>query len=103
MLASIRSPLARLALAWLASLALALPAVAQPAEGREYVRLKSPQPVENVGPLLPDSDRVGLSFGVGMTCGKWRLDLSDLYLPFIDRDTLGRNSERVRGRARTRA
>jgi thiol:disulfide interchange protein DsbA len=46
MLASIRSPLARLALAWLASLALALPAVAQPVEGREYVRLKSPQPVE---------------------------------------------------------
>ena len=38
--------IARAALALVASLALALPAAAQPAEGREFVRLKSPQLVE---------------------------------------------------------
>src|SRR6188508_1958804 len=38
---------ARLALAFAAALALAPIASAQPAEGREYVRLKSPVPVES--------------------------------------------------------
>ena len=64
---------------------------------------ESPQPVENVGPLLPDSDRVGLSFGVGMSHGKWRIDLSDLYLPFIDRDTLNRNEDNFNGEYETSA
>jgi long-chain fatty acid transport protein len=58
---------------------------------------ESPQPVRNVGPLLPDSDRVGLSFGVQLTHGKWTLSLSDLYLPFVDRDTLGWNEDNYNG------
>jgi thiol:disulfide interchange protein DsbA len=46
-MAAIRSiPFVRAAFALLASLVLALPAAAQPAEGREYVRLKQPVPVE---------------------------------------------------------
>ena len=51
MSASIAQTLARGALAIVASLALALPAAAQVAEGREYVRLKSPQAVET-GPKI---------------------------------------------------
>lgn len=58
---------------------------------------ESPQPVWNVGPLLPDSDRVGLSFGVQLTHGNWTLQLSDLYLPFVDRDTLGQNEDAFNG------
>ncbi|MBI2212085.1 MAG: outer membrane protein transport protein [Acidobacteria bacterium] len=58
---------------------------------------ESPQPVWNVGPLLPDSDRVGLSFGVELTHGKWTLSLADLYLPFVDRDTLGQNEDGFNG------
>ena len=46
MLASTPLSLARVALALAASFALALPAAAQPAEGREFVRLKTPQSVE---------------------------------------------------------
>ena len=46
MVASLTHSLARLALASFAALALALPAAAQVAEGREFVRLKQAQPVE---------------------------------------------------------
>ncbi|MGK2859945.1 MAG: OmpP1/FadL family transporter, partial [Thermoanaerobaculia bacterium] len=58
---------------------------------------ETPQPVENVGPLLPDSNRLGLSFGVGLKHGNWRIDLSELYLPFVDRDTLGQNQDNYNG------
>jgi long-chain fatty acid transport protein len=62
-----------------------------------FVYDESPQPVWNVGPLLPDSDRVGLSFGVGFRHGNWTVNMSDLYLPFVDRDTLGWNEDGYNG------
>lgn len=58
---------------------------------------ETPQPVWNVGPLLPDSNRVGLSFGVEFTRGNWMLAMSDLYLPFEDRNTLGWNQDHYNG------
>jgi long-chain fatty acid transport protein len=64
---------------------------------------KSPQPVERVGPLLPDSDRVGISFGLGYKRGHWRIDATEMALAFIDRDTLGRNAEGFNGEYETAA
>jgi long-chain fatty acid transport protein len=64
---------------------------------------ESPQPVEDAGPILPDSDRLGVSFGLGFNNGKWRVDLSDLYLPFSDRDTLGVNEDNFNGKYKTTA
>lgn len=50
-----------------------------------YVYDETPQPIEGVGPLLPDADRQGVTFGYG-----WgqRLDLAFMYLEMEDRTTL---------------
>lgn len=64
---------------------------------------EAPQPVEDAGPILPDSDRFGVSFGIGFNNGKWRVDISDLYLPFKDRDTLGLNEDNFNGKYKTTA
>ena len=50
---------------------------------------KNPQPVEAVSPLLPDSDRIGASFGVGWHRGPWVLDLTEFALHFKKRSTNG--------------
>ena len=52
---------------------------------------ENPQPLEAVSPLLPDSDRIGLTFGVGWHHGPWIVDISDMVLFFQDRDTEGTN------------
>lgn len=49
-----------------------------------YVYDETPQPEEGVGPLLPDANRTGLTFGYG---GR-KLDLAVMYLVFDDRETL---------------
>lgn len=54
---------------------------------------ENPQPVEGVGPLLPDSDRIGGSIGAGFHAGPFVVDGSLLVLHFKDRDTQGRNPE----------
>jgi len=57
-----------------------------------YYYDNTPQPVEDAGPLLSDSDREGYSIGVGFGTERWGIDISDLYLKFKDRNTQGSNS-----------
>lgn len=58
------------------------------AKGRDwrfgFVRDESPQPEESVGPILPDADRSGFTFGVGLK--KW--DLALMYLLLDERTSL---------------
>jgi long-chain fatty acid transport protein len=64
---------------------------------------ETPQPVEVVGPLLPDSNRVGITFGLGYRGEHWRVDLSEMVLIFEDRDTLGRSVDNFNGIYKTTA
>ncbi len=63
----------------------------------------TPQPVAAVGPLLPDSDRAGISFGVGFQGEHFSLELSELFLIFADRNTLGQSSDLFDGEYHTLA
>ena len=53
---------------------------------------RTPQPTENVSPLLPDSDREGVSFGVGWHRGPWIIDATEFALHFKKRGTMGLSS-----------
>jgi long-chain fatty acid transport protein len=64
---------------------------------------QNPQPVESVSPLLPDADRIGICFGVGLHHGGWTLDASDMVLHFKRRGTNGQNSENFNGTYKTDA
>jgi long-chain fatty acid transport protein len=46
---------------------------------------QNPQPVEVVSALLPDSDRVGIAFGVGYHAGPWVIDATEFALHFKKR------------------
>jgi long-chain fatty acid transport protein len=48
---------------------------------------QNPQPTEAVSPILPDADRVGVSFGVGYHPGPWIMDAGVLVLSFAERST----------------
>jgi long-chain fatty acid transport protein len=50
-----------------------------------YVYDETPQPEEAVTPLLPDSNRNGVSVGWGQSYGGARLDVALMYLTFEDR------------------
>ena len=58
---------------------------------------ENPQPVEVVGPLLPDADRVGVSYGLGYKGEHWSVEASHLIIHFEERDTQGRNSDNFNG------
>jgi long-chain fatty acid transport protein len=58
-----------------------------------YFHDRTPQPVQDAGPLLADSDRNGYSLGVGYGTDRWGLDVSDLYVRFKDRDTRGSSND----------
>ena len=64
---------------------------------------ENPQPTEAVSPLLPDADRIGVSFGVGYHAGPFIVDLSDLVLHFKERSTDGLSPERFNGTYKTNA
>ena len=64
---------------------------------------ETPQPTEGVGPLLPDANRKGLSFGVGYKSGHWSLDATEFLLHFDKRSTLGQSSDNFNGRYQTDA
>jgi long-chain fatty acid transport protein len=57
----------------------------------------NPQPTEFVSPLLPDSDRIGVTMGTGWHSGPFRADWSLMVLHFKDRDTQGQNAEGFNG------
>lgn len=53
-----------------------------------FVYDQTPQPDEDVSPLLPDANRTGYSVGVGLSLGeRTRLEASNLLLFFHDRPT----------------
>lgn len=64
---------------------------------------QNPQPTESVSPLLPDSDRVGASFGAGWHRGPFMVDATAFILHFQDRSTEGRNPEGFNGTYQTDA
>ena len=64
---------------------------------------ENPQPVEAVSPLLPDSDRIGFTFGAGYHSGPWIVDGAAFILHFKDRSTEGRNPEGFDGTYETDA
>jgi Long-chain fatty acid transport protein len=64
---------------------------------------QNPQPVERVGPLLPDSDRVGPTFGLGFHGQHWSVDANDFFLIFMNRNTLGKNPDNFNGTYKTTA
>ena len=63
---------------------------------------QNPQPTESVSPLLPDSDRTGVSFGVGFHNAHIIFDGGVLVLDFAERSTNGR-SEELNGTYKTNA
>lgn len=58
---------------------------------------ENPQPIEAVSPLLPDSDRIGVTLGAGWHAGPITVDGGLLVLHFKDRDTQGQNDEGFNG------
>jgi len=64
---------------------------------------QTPQPTEVVGPLLPDADRIGLTFGVGYHHGPWIIDATEFILHFKERGTQGRSLENFNGTYKTDA
>jgi len=64
---------------------------------------KNPQPTSGVGPLLPDADREGVSFGVGYRRGPWMIDATEFALHFKTRSTNGTNSDNFNGTYKTDA
>jgi long-chain fatty acid transport protein len=64
---------------------------------------ENPQPTEAFGPLLPDSDRIGASFGVGYRRGHFTADLTDFILHFKKRSTEGISSDNFNGTYKTDA
>lgn len=58
---------------------------------------KNPQPTNVVSPLLPDADRLGVSFGVGYHRGPWMLDVTEFALHFKKRSTQGQNTDLFNG------
>lgn len=64
---------------------------------------QTPQPVETVGPLLPDANRTAITFGVGYHGEHWRVDVSEMVVMFEDRRTFGRNADNFNGTYETSA
>lgn len=64
---------------------------------------ETPQPLHGAGPLLPDADRLGFSFGLGYQGQHWSFDVSEFFLPFRDRDTQDFNRDNFNGIYKTTA
>ncbi|HJQ35595.1 MAG TPA: outer membrane protein transport protein [Thermoanaerobaculia bacterium] len=64
---------------------------------------ENPQPTERVGPLLPDSDRLGATFGFGYHKGPFIVDVAAFILHFKDRNTNGQSAEGFNGTYQTDA
>lgn len=64
---------------------------------------KNPQPTDVVSPLLPDADRLGVTFGLGYHSGPWMIDVTEFALHFKKRSTQGQSSEFFNGTYQTDA
>ena len=64
---------------------------------------ENPQPTAGVGPLLPDADRIGVTFGVGWHSGPWMVDVGDMVLHFKERSTNGQSNDNFNGTYKTDA
>jgi long-chain fatty acid transport protein len=64
---------------------------------------KSPQPTSGVGPLLPDANRVGPSFGIGYHGDHVTFDVTEFYLHFLPRSSQGTNVDGFNGSYKTDA
>jgi long-chain fatty acid transport protein len=64
---------------------------------------KNPQPTNVVSPLLPDSDRIGVSFGAGWHRGPFVIDATEFVLHFKKRSTLGQSLDNFNGTYKTDA
>lgn len=64
---------------------------------------QNPQPTEAISPLLPDADRIGITFGVGWQHGPFIIDVSEMILHFKDRTTGGVNPDQFEGLFKTDA
>ncbi|HLQ45594.1 MAG TPA: outer membrane protein transport protein, partial [Planctomycetaceae bacterium] len=64
---------------------------------------KNPQPTNVVSPLLPDADRIGVSFGVGYHRGPFVVDVTEFALHFKKRSTQGQSLDNFNGTYRTDA
>ena len=64
---------------------------------------KNPQPTAGVGPLLPDADRIGASFGVGYRKGHFMADVTEFVLHFKTRSTNGQSNDHFNGTYKTDA
>ena len=62
-----------------------------------YYRDRTPQPIEDAGPILADAERNGYTFGLGYDTDRWGVDISDVYLKFKDRDTRGHSNDKFYG------
>jgi len=58
---------------------------------------QSPQPTADVGPILPDSNRNGYTFGFGYNTEQWGVDVGDVYLVFHKRDVTTANTDNFYG------
>jgi long-chain fatty acid transport protein len=57
----------------------------------------TPQPVDVVGPLLPDNNRAAVTFGLGWHSDHFKVDVSNMVLMFEDRDTFDHNHDNFNG------
>jgi long-chain fatty acid transport protein len=64
---------------------------------------KNPEPTDVVGPLLPDADRIGVTFGVGWHSGPFVVDVTEFVLHFKKRSTEGISSDNFNGTYKTDA
>ncbi len=64
---------------------------------------KNPEPTDVVGPLLPDADRLGATFGVGYHKGPFVVDVTEFLLHFKTRSTQGVSSDNFNGTYKTDA
>lgn len=64
---------------------------------------QTPQPIEVMGPLLPDADRYGVTIGLSYERGPWTVDVSNMALFFEERGTEGRNHDNFNGTYETNA
>jgi long-chain fatty acid transport protein len=64
---------------------------------------RNPEPTDVVGALLPDSDREGVTFGVGYHTGHFIFDATEFALHFKTRSTAGISSDNFNGVYKTDA